>query len=479
MKKNRPTFFELRVLFLISVALLMGCSTYLKSEPLSQLKKPPKGVLYSLPILQYELDVTWQIIACEPDVEVQIAVDGKEEFIPDPNATFEMDYTELAGIANTSDLEIQFNENGTLKSFNLEADDRSAEILTNTFKVLASVTLAAAGVPPLPGPPAIEKLVCNVKTIDALSRIKDSDEDVKRLTKYVVNASEEVERLNLIVTGADKPSEQTLQAFQEAVKILKQHKEKLVNLNKSRAPYLAQLQYKEKLRWPKTTAGDIMKGNFPPSEVLKDRWFEKGKNLTIGDEIVYAKLTLHFEINPLVANIPSSLPKEPSKGVFYRYPMPIELVICTDAPCDKQTRKIVKTIRSNAPQYGPLVQLPFENSAFQNNRLEVAFSGSGLPSKLTFKNMRSAAEAASGVAAGIAEQLPALRQQLLNADLEKLKRKTALLEQEKALQDSKQLLEPSPTADIGAQTALIKAQTDLINAQIALEEAQKKLGKQN
>ena len=485
MKKNKPLFYEMRVLSIVVAVLLTGCSTYLKSQHLSQLEELPKGVLYSLPMLQYELDITRQLIACEPEVEVQITVDVKEDFMPDPNATFVLDYTELAGIANTSELEVDFHKNGTLKSFNLEADDHSAEIIANAFKVISNVTLVAVGVPPLPyiKPAPPKKPVCPVcdeKSKNALSAIQKSDPDVKRLTKNVENASEKVGRLNLIVAGADKPSEQTLQDLQEAVKVLKQHKQALVNLNKNRAPYLAQVQYKEKQRWPKSTAGDIMKTSFPPIQILKNRWFIKDKEgRTVCDEIVNEKLTLHVAINPLVANIPSYLPEKSSKGVFYRYPMPIELVICTDAPCDKQTRKIAKTIRSKAPQYGPLVLLPFENSAFQNNQLEVAFSVSGLPSKLTFKNKRSAAEAASGAAAGIAEQLPALRQQLLNADLEKLKRETALFEQEQALQDAKQSLEPSPTADIEAQMALIKAQTDLVNAQIAIEEAQRKLDEQN
>ena len=329
-----------------------------------------------------------------------------------------------------------------------------------------------------PAPP--KKPTFNEKTIKALYAIKTSDPKLKNLTKDVKNASEEVERLNLIVAIADNPSEQTLQALHDAVKVLKKAKQALVNHNKFRAPYLAQVQYKEKQRWPKSTAGNMMIASFPPSQILKNRWFLKNEKSgrTFGDEIVNKKLTLYVKINKLVKEIKSYQPEKSSKGVFYRYPMPIELEICTDAPCDKQKRKIAKTIRSKAPQYGPLVLLPFENSAFQNNRLEVAFSVSGLPSKLTFKNKRSAAEAASGAAARIAEQLPALRQQLLNADLEKLKRETALLEQEQALQDAKQSIEPSPTADIEAQTALIKAQTDLINAQIAIEEAQRKLDEQ-
>lgn len=480
MHDSKQSVIGRHVFIVVLVTFLTGCTTYLESKHISTIAdNQPKGMLYSLPMLQYEFDITRQITSCNVEIEVKTTVEVNELFLPDPGATFELDYMELSGITNTSEIEAEFYDNGTLKSINVEADDRTADILTNSFKIISSAALAAASVPPLPAVRDENRPACNQETIEALAALKESEDSLKRRTKNVETASEEVARLNPIVTGADKPSEEILKSLQDAIKKLKEHKLALVNLNKNRAPYLARTQYKEKLRWPKTTANDSMKTKIPPNNDLTIRWFKKepGKVL-IGEEILDSKLALHFQINQLVEKLPSSDLHEKNKGykgIFYRYPMPVELEVCTDAPCDSQSRKTIKIIQSKTPQHGPLVLLPFENGAFKKYRFEVVFSPSGVPSKLSFKNQRSAAAEATSAAAGIAEQLPGLRQQLLNADLEKLKRQTALLKQEKALLDAEKSLEKSTTLDTEAETALIKAQTDLINAQIALQEAQQRL----
>ena len=129
------------ILFMIFAILLSGCTTYIKSTPVqvSDRSLVHEGILYSLPMLQYEIDATWQVISCDAPVDILFTLDVKENFIPDPGFIFKIDYTELAGILNTSTGDIDLYDNGTLKSFNVEVNDRSAEILPKLFSIFSAI----------------------------------------------------------------------------------------------------------------------------------------------------------------------------------------------------------------------------------------------------------------------------------------------------------------------------------------------------
>ena len=75
---------------------MTGCTTSITSMRLSEFTEPPKGIIYSLPMLQYDLNLSWQITKCGNEPNVHVTAKIKELSNQDPHATFVLDYTSLA-----------------------------------------------------------------------------------------------------------------------------------------------------------------------------------------------------------------------------------------------------------------------------------------------------------------------------------------------------------------------------------------------
>jgi len=90
----------------LTATLLSACTTYVVSSPVSVSDAPHTGVLYSLPMLQHVFTVTRTITSCDPNlIKIGTEVDVENAIVPDPDAMFELDYTELSSATSTSKLD--------------------------------------------------------------------------------------------------------------------------------------------------------------------------------------------------------------------------------------------------------------------------------------------------------------------------------------------------------------------------------------
>ncbi len=469
-----PKFRRLRTVAVLAAAATVGagCTTAVTSQKLDGAVEPA-GIVYSLPMLQYDLDVTWTVVECGEEPKVDVNAEVTVLSSPDPSATYVLDYTSLSNPTKVSELTVELADNGLIKTINASADDRTAEVIQGVFSIVGGVarTLVGAPVPAAAVAPQAKPSVeiCTEDTKKDVAALAMHDGILDEKTKAVAAATKNSERLTLLVKSMKEPTDALLRQLEEAEMALATAKDSLAEEQAYRAPILARVSQKQNKVWPENGNWPVKNAAVSVPEKAVNRWF-----VSVPDEL-RKQLSLQLELGSLTSSVAVSGDFSENQGIYYRHPAPVRFRACRLGQCDDGGSIVVKEAFGQAPQAGPVVLLPFDNGPFQNNSLEVEFTAAGQPSKVEYKELRATAQAAVETGAKIAEQLPGLREQLMNAELAKLTRKTQLLEQQKKLADARRALEPAPTAELEAQTALINAETALINARIARDEAQAKL----
>lgn len=133
--------------------LLPGCSTVetsLSTRPTlerTEQQTALEGIAYSLPMLQYQVDVAYKVVSCPGGVEAGKPTTLRLNVEPTASAeypageSYTVDYRALSSPLKITDFSIEEHEKSrTLKAINASADDRSLEVI----KSLAEVGIAAA-----------------------------------------------------------------------------------------------------------------------------------------------------------------------------------------------------------------------------------------------------------------------------------------------------------------------------------------------
>ena len=470
----------------------IGCTTTYTSTPVDKIDNGYPGVLYSLPMLQYEIVTTRQIRDCDPTLKesglnIVGKVDITAQYVADPYATFQLDYTELSKPTSTSDLTIELTEDSRLKSINASADDKSAEILNNSFSILSNIALADADVT---GSDLRTTRVeredlpeCKEEIKAVFSELSKSNNILGKLTGEVAFLSSEVQRLTLILASTES-SESVSTELNETGKKLRIATRKLELLNNSRKPLVDKITYTEKQLWPLSSGNTYERLNNlegealtleMPISILRNWWgnYDKTHSNDAGKTLL-SKVNFSLNLSRMTDTIANERPDTSASGVIYRHPVDVQLQVCSGLVCNNNSTNTIEKTVYQSPQHGPYASLPFTNRAFKNTSLNAKFSDNGVPISVSFKSQKAALAEASGAVSNIASQLPALRQQLLGAELESLKRETELAEQTAKLNTAQAALQPSPTADLTAQKTILDAEVALLNAEIALIEATRK-----
>jgi hypothetical protein len=201
-----------------------------------------KGLPYSLPMLQFDLQFTWTLSSCEktgtivdigqstpitiPGVGLTLAITEKKGYVPGERYT--VDYEALTARTKTTSFAFETYPNGILKSINAAADDKTDEVLSAAVKLALVVYGASQGAVAVPvatpnslspppttpmsaGPDATEAasrglrfkkvptVVCTEKTRSDLNRLKALANDLKTATKKVDAQRRLVEDLRMVV----------------------------------------------------------------------------------------------------------------------------------------------------------------------------------------------------------------------------------------------------------------------------------------
>lgn len=136
--------------------LLTACSTSLETRVRHQITSPDRALStkgYSLPMLQYELLVTYKLSECEPltagdpPSKLDFKVEALAASTYVPGERFEIDYEKLSSPLKVSDFTIETYANGTLKSINASADDKTGDVIKSLVESGVSVASMAMGNP--------------------------------------------------------------------------------------------------------------------------------------------------------------------------------------------------------------------------------------------------------------------------------------------------------------------------------------------
>lgn len=243
-----------------------------------------KGLPYSLPMLQFDLQFTWTLSSCEktgtidtgeptpvtiPGVGLTLMIAEGKRYVPGERYT--VDHESLTSRTKTTSFSFETYPNGILKSINAAADDKTDEALSAAVKLALVVYGASQGAVPLPAPqrataatdetrrppsapPALRlkkvpTVVCTAKTRDNLNQLKVLTGELKELTTAVDSQRRLVEDLRLVV-AQEAASRDQVNEFAAALKMLSAQEERSKSLIEDMETITKRLRVSKRKTWP-------------------------------------------------------------------------------------------------------------------------------------------------------------------------------------------------------------------------------------
>lgn len=442
-----------RICAALSCAIFGGCATQIKVEPINATGAIGAGVVYFLPMVEYEVTLTRQLIRCDSadasdtskalGAAVKITAELTTRYVQDPQKAFLLQYDALSGATKTTDVSVDLYENGTLKSINAEAVDETRQIAASVVSGLSSLALKFASA--------------------TISRSSDgkAEEICPDAIRHKLSTFNNAE--NLIASSEDEIA--GLKAdIQDNLQDLKRLKELRAALAKAEAELNAQLKQR------KSTLDTLVdkqvyvirpvqsKASIPlkPSDTLTSKWFTDYARRKSVDAATLASMAVEADAPPVRASLeaplcPSDSSNLPCRPIHYRQPATGLIRICKGDTCyDAQENPVADTLilfvaASWVPQLGVESTLLFRNGAFENNSLTATFLPSGGLEKFQVKTKASATEAAASFKE-MAEAVAKYRSQKRDEDKQKLNVETEKLKAEKDKLDAQLELEKSRKA---------------------------------
>lgn len=505
-------------LFIVSVAILTACQSKLDVKPDGQGdyidtdQTPRVGVDYDLPMLQFNISITRTLVQCEsegpaggkPDIRFLAKVVAKPFYTA--GERYVIDYQALSSWSKISGFELEKYDNGIIKSVNANSEDKTAAIVGNVIKTGIGLASLSSGVPAAAldfsdAPPGAktETAGCTIKTKTLLNDVKQAELDLKNKTEALIDLTDEIGRLER-AAGINAISEATKGNLEKLKKAMKEAAQKVKHADTSLSSLIGRISVSDELIWPTSISESTLNAMpGPKNEKKLLALFNYGQHYDLSE----ANLKQSFAVNGRLAAVISEanqnsedttlkIEKEKLSGLFYRSPIPAQLLIC-QMPFDeiescntKSASAVIINDNVMAPQLGTLRTLPFTNGIFQNNVLIATFRESGGISKLTYDNKAARGEALSETAAeGLGSVLAYRDAKKALAEEQATKLETAAAASDKAemdaldneiakLEKQKTINSLKSTAELDKHLTETSAETTHLNAQIALLEAKRK-----
>ena len=322
--------------------------------------------------------------------------------ISDTKNAFIIDYEKLSSATKEYELEVNLYDNGTLKSINTSASDKTGEIITSVAKTAALLALinttgtAGVAVAVAGTQKAGKQPVCDTSIIAAISSKKTAVKAVKDADKIVADKLEELKKLKALVkdkAGIEKPNP----AYEKALKALAlSHEDATIKRNE-----LDAINKKLTITTKYTVHGlDDQTLKVKPEVLIKSGWVKK--DVYIDADVKGAELLkLYFSVEgeDTSANNKKAI-ENATSGIVYQQGETVKLKVCSDQPCVTSKPHFDKNIF--ATDAGRLARLPFSNGAFEENGFEAKFNEKGTLQYVKFSSS-STGEKAAGTLADVAE----------------------------------------------------------------------------
>lgn len=435
------------------------------------------GVSYSLPMLQYDLTITRTLAQCEgkaivydakgkpkikadgsiqlkdvDEIAFSVSATAKEAYVP--GETYLVDHTSLGAPTKISSVAMEFHENGTLKSVNLAAEDKTQEVVKNTVSTLVGVASIAAGLPIGAAPLGSDHvLICSSKTKKALSDLKAAEVVVENATTKLKSKTKELTDevasfANIggisALSDAQKLKLKTLSDEQRALMV------QLALANEDLAKKRKPLSQTVRFRWPSAfdTLNSTGDARFELSASQKKIWrslfeLEAPVNIKSGgkqlcsippaadvadvprtendmEACLASKLSVSAILRPTILRAVkdeykitvADNPSEKMGGMLVRPPEAGYLRLCKEivaANCTLSTAADYIVLEPEAPsivpQLGQLRFLAFQNGPFENHVMSFSLAESGALEKFEYKELASQAVGFTATASDTVSQI--------------------------------------------------------------------------
>lgn len=453
--------------------LLDGC-THLDAVKVDSGRMKAEGAPYNLTFTQYELIVKRKLAGCfddqnKPDMKIVTTIEPTRKEARDSSREYVIDFAALRSFFKTTDIAVEYHDNGALKSVNATVQDKTADFLKSTFSVAAKFALLGTGT-------GAKAQACEDTVANAVKAAERSENDIASKTAALTRQTERLAHL-VAVAAALGPAKSNAERRElaEEVRALYKAKAEVDEEQKKLAALVKMLTISTKTTWPPD--GTTFSGQVVPPLVGND--IKKWGGLS--DEGL-AKLKDETGVWALFAsNSPSArhvvCAGAPCKeadavtGLKYRLAMPGVFKVCSNVGCSGENSVLFQDTGMFS-QLGPIMTLPLRNYPFMTQTIVLTMNEAGQPTRLGYRSEAGAEKAMDTLGTFVDEYGKVRQARKPKSELDLVNEEAALLEAKAKLAKAKAALEPNPSATQATTTAALRADTALLEAELAKLKAQ-------
>jgi hypothetical protein len=378
----------------------------------------PDGLVYYLPAKQFNVSVAFELQDClvdagKPVIPYTTSAVVTESLVADLSQVHYIRYGELSAKTKVVGFNVQLYDNGTLKSVNAKAEDRSGQIITSVAEAAGSLARGLAmgrfysanakEQSELCAPEFLKLLAARANAQNRLAEDRQADKARKAKGTQVAAAAlgfaqAKVKVAELAKTGTTKEKEDAARALAVAEEVLNGLKTEQADLGESQADKIAAdlaaaraaLTETVVLAWQPSLSETTTTIAYPEASFGKLLLKEKDKANKIAAQVVLQLL------GGAKANVGAiGTATNSTKGIVYRQPVTARLSICPgDCVTGGAVRNPILSQTYLLPQMGALGALPLKNEIFDKNSLVLAQTSDGTLVSLQFDSEASLEKAA-------------------------------------------------------------------------------------
>lgn len=468
---------------LVVVAIgLQGC-TILNAERVNHGKMIVQGAPYNLTFTQYDLTIKYRLVSCvkDPDkalapgeqpvsdVKIETTVEAKRKEARDTRREYVIDFAALRSFFKTTDVTVEYYDNGALKSVNATVDDKTAEFLKSSFSVAARVAMLSAGAG------ADKTQGCSQEVRDALVAGGKDEKELKAKTALLTRLASVLEK-RVAVASALGPTRNATerQALADEVRAVLDAKEQVDTAQAKVDAHRKRFTLTTHRTWPKdgeTLSSELLVKPLTRADVRDWVSLDDEGLAALKDTGVWARFTSDSASANHVLCTDKCVPSEEAPGLKYRMAMPGTFQACSNATCVGDDSELFKDTGLFS-QLGPIMTLPLRNYPFMTQTVVLTMNEAGQPTKLGYRSEAGAQKAMDTINTFVDEYGKVRQARKPKSELEMIKEQTELLEAKAKYATAKAALEPNPSANQAATTAALKADAALLEAELAKLKAQ-------
>lgn len=518
------------ILLAAAISLVLpGCTTLEVRNFNTRDAASRRGIAYYLPYSQFETKLTWTA-GCDPDENNALDVTPKVEMTaktgPDPDGLYVIDYESLNAFTKTSNVKVEFYDNGAIKSINAAADDKTGDILKTTLSAVGKFTrVLATGAAPSGYTPPIRCSDALIKAVAAVKKAKSGEknpagvlihEGVDQKTDKLKAATDQLEAYSAVIVkaGASITDAQKAEHFTR-ISAVSAAQIELDIATKALAEAQKKITFTKTISFPETSSQSESKtGEMIDTAVLL-KWIEQDPaNLCAKDDKTCEAGVKAYDFKAqaglmakeysvwlrLAANstykdkFKGGDPGTAEDGIRYRISVPATLAACTRTSCteieaqqarDEASRRagsppvgdqvknkaeFIKTFPVQMMNAGTTFYLPFNSAMFTNATLSATFAQNGTMTSAGYEQKRAPGEAVAGIADTLLGEIGSTIEKTREDDqteLEKIKEQVELAKAQKALDDARAALVEKEIDPNDAAIEALAADTALRAAEVA------------